>query len=50
MLNPSDLPKVEFGPPGELLRNESGYFRSLVDASGDREKLAEAVRQRASGT
>ena len=30
---------VEFGKPSELLKNEQGKFRALVDESGDREKL-----------
>ncbi|KAH9911177.1 P-loop containing nucleoside triphosphate hydrolase protein [Epithele typhae] len=30
---------VEFGSPAELLKNEKGMLRSLVDESGDREKL-----------
>ncbi|OJT09188.1 ATP-binding cassette transporter abc4, partial [Trametes pubescens] len=30
---------VEFGRPGELLKNEKGMLRALVDESGDREKL-----------
>ncbi|EIW53710.1 P-loop containing nucleoside triphosphate hydrolase protein [Trametes versicolor FP-101664 SS1] len=30
---------VEFGKPSELLENEKGLFRALVDESGDREKL-----------
>lgn len=31
--------QVEFGKPSELLENEKGLFRALVDESGDREKL-----------
>ncbi|KAI0717852.1 P-loop containing nucleoside triphosphate hydrolase protein [Cerioporus squamosus] len=30
---------VEFGKPNELLKNEKGLLRALVDESGDREKL-----------
>ncbi|EKM58631.1 uncharacterized protein PHACADRAFT_90147 [Phanerochaete carnosa HHB-10118-sp] len=30
---------VEFGPPTELLQDPGGFFKSLVDASRDREKL-----------
>ncbi|RPD70679.1 P-loop containing nucleoside triphosphate hydrolase protein [Lentinus tigrinus ALCF2SS1-7] len=30
---------VEFGEPSELLKNEQGMLRALVDESGDREKL-----------
>ncbi|PSS37122.1 hypothetical protein PHLCEN_2v995 [Hermanssonia centrifuga] len=30
---------VEFGKPAELLDNEKSFLRSLVDASGDKEKL-----------
>ncbi|KAF7792456.1 hypothetical protein EIP86_003493 [Pleurotus ostreatoroseus] len=30
---------VEFGKPSELLDNKKGFLRSLVDASGDKEKL-----------
>ncbi|KAI0365037.1 P-loop containing nucleoside triphosphate hydrolase protein [Pilatotrama ljubarskyi] len=32
---------VEFGKPSELLKNETGMLRALVDESGDREKLYE---------
>ena len=31
--------QVEFGRPSELLNNEKGLLRALVDESGDREKL-----------
>ncbi len=31
--------QVEFGRPGELLKNEKGMLRALVNESGDREKL-----------
>ena len=31
--------QVEFGKPGELLKNEKGLLRALVDESGDKEKL-----------
>lgn len=31
--------QVEFGKPSELLENEKGLLRALVDESGDREKL-----------
>ena len=30
---------VEFGKPSELLKNEKGKLRALVDESGDKEKL-----------
>ncbi|KAM5539771.1 hypothetical protein V8D89_006584 [Ganoderma adspersum] len=30
---------VEFGSPSELLKNEKGFLRALVDESGDRDKL-----------
>ncbi|KAH8101555.1 hypothetical protein BXZ70DRAFT_101862 [Cristinia sonorae] len=30
---------VEFGEPGDLLRNDAGLFRALVDGSGDKELL-----------
>jgi ABC-type multidrug transport system fused ATPase/permease subunit len=30
---------VEFDTPANLLRNEGGYFKSLVDKSGDKEDL-----------
>lgn len=33
--------KVEFGPPMELLQNNDGHLKSLVDASGDKDKLYE---------
>ena len=33
------IAQVEFGPPAELLRNDDGFFKSLVDVSGDKEKL-----------
>ncbi|KAH9939278.1 uncharacterized protein BXZ73DRAFT_99482 [Epithele typhae] len=32
---------VEFGAPAELLKNEQGKLRALVDESGDKEKLYE---------
>ncbi|KAI0357911.1 P-loop containing nucleoside triphosphate hydrolase protein [Trametes cingulata] len=32
---------VEFGKPSELLKDEKGMLRALVDESGDREKLYE---------
>ncbi|KAI0758154.1 multidrug resistance-associated ABC transporter [Fomes fomentarius] len=32
---------AEFGPPSELLKNEKGMLRALVDESGDRDKLYE---------
>ncbi|KAI0711030.1 hypothetical protein C8T65DRAFT_739602 [Cerioporus squamosus] len=32
---------VEFGSPSELLKNEKGMLRALVDESGDKEKLYE---------
>jgi hypothetical protein len=31
--------QVEFDKPSELLKNENGRFRSLVDESGDRDLL-----------
>lgn len=31
--------QVEFGKPSELLQNEKGMLRALVDESGDKEKL-----------
>ena len=46
----SQLLQVEFAPPVDLLENKDGYFRSLVDASGDREKLYDVVKHRESGT
>ncbi|GJE87808.1 multidrug resistance-associated ABC transporter [Phanerochaete sordida] len=36
---------AEFGPPAELLKNHHGLFRSLVDASGDKEKLLAMVKR-----
>lgn len=33
------LSQVEFDSPKELLKNENGKLRSLVDESGDREAL-----------
>ncbi|GJE87807.1 multidrug resistance-associated ABC transporter [Phanerochaete sordida] len=38
---------VEFGSPAELLQNKSGFFRSLVDASGDKDKLYAMTANRA---
>lgn len=38
-----DMGQVEFGKPSELLRNEKGMLRALVDESGDREKLYAAA-------
>ncbi|PIL29334.1 ATP-binding cassette transporter [Ganoderma sinense ZZ0214-1] len=32
---------VEFGSPSELLKNEKGFLRALVDESGDKDKLYE---------
>ncbi|THH21507.1 hypothetical protein EUX98_g8371, partial [Antrodiella citrinella] len=34
---------VEFGEPRELLKNEQGIFRALVDESGDKENLHRMV-------
>lgn len=31
--------QAEFGRPSELLRNEKGMLRALVDESGDRVRL-----------
>lgn len=31
--------QAEFGEPSKLLANKKGFLRSLVDASGDKEKL-----------
>lgn len=31
--------QVEFGKPSELLKNEKGFLRALVDESGDKEAL-----------
>ena len=46
-------PQAEFGAPSELLKNEKGVLRALVDESGDKEKLYEmaegASRARSSG-
>ena len=36
--------QVEFGKPSELLKNEKGRLRALVDESGDREKLYEMAK------
>ncbi|KAF7792453.1 hypothetical protein EIP86_003490 [Pleurotus ostreatoroseus] len=30
---------AEFDKPSELLKNPDGFLKSLVDASGDKEKL-----------
>lgn len=38
-----DMGQVEFGKPSELLGNEDGMLRALVDESGDREKLYAAA-------
>ncbi|KAI0672538.1 P-loop containing nucleoside triphosphate hydrolase protein, partial [Trametes maxima] len=35
---------VEFGKPSQLLKDENGFLRALVDESGDREKLYEIAR------
>ncbi|KAH7906178.1 hypothetical protein BJ138DRAFT_1117803 [Hygrophoropsis aurantiaca] len=32
---------VEFGSPAELLQNDKGMFRALVDDSGDKDALYE---------
>ncbi|KAJ3004747.1 hypothetical protein NUW54_g4666 [Trametes sanguinea] len=34
-----DTSQVEFGKPAELLQKESGFLRSLVEESGDKERL-----------
>ncbi|KAI0728489.1 P-loop containing nucleoside triphosphate hydrolase protein [Fomitopsis betulina] len=34
---------VEYGPPGELLKNEHGFLRALVNESADKEHLLSAV-------
>ena len=33
--------QTEFGAPSELLKNEQGMLRALVDESADKEKLYE---------
>ena len=35
---------VEFDRPGTLLQREGGYFRSLVDESGDKDALYAMVK------
>ncbi|RPD81341.1 multidrug resistance-associated ABC transporter [Lentinus tigrinus ALCF2SS1-7] len=35
---------AEFGSPSELLKNEKGMLRALVDESGDKEKLYEMAK------
>ena len=32
-------PQVEYGPPSELLKNEKGFLRALVDESADKDTL-----------
>ena len=44
LLIAASLSQVEFGSPGELLKNEKGMLRALVDESGDREKLYEMAK------
>ncbi|KAI1795060.1 hypothetical protein LXA43DRAFT_1080347 [Ganoderma leucocontextum] len=39
---------AEFGSPVELLKNEKGMLRALVDESGDKEKLYEMARSHSS--
>lgn len=39
---------VEFGTPGDLLKNEDGVLRSLVDESGDKETLYNMASNKAS--
>ncbi|KAI0803030.1 hypothetical protein BC629DRAFT_1591129 [Irpex lacteus] len=39
---------AEFGPPAELLRNQGGFLKALVDASGDRAKLYELASKASS--
>lgn len=39
---------VEFGTPGDLLKNENGVLRSLVDESGDKETLYNMASNKAS--
>lgn len=36
--------QVEFDHPNQLLKQEGGFFRSLVDESEDREALYAAAR------
>lgn len=36
--------QVEFDHPSQLLKQEGGFFRSLVDESGDREALYAAAK------
>ena len=38
-LSTNTPPKVEFGAPKDLLQNEKGILRALVDESGDKENL-----------
>ena len=33
------IEQVEFGKPADLLENEKGMLRALVDESGDKEEL-----------
>ena len=35
----SSISQVEFGAPSELLKNEKGFLRALVDESGDKDNL-----------
>ncbi|PIL37563.1 ATP-binding cassette transporter [Ganoderma sinense ZZ0214-1] len=39
---------AEFGSPADLLKNEKGMLRALVDESGDKEKLYEMARSKSS--
>ncbi|KAF5389224.1 hypothetical protein D9757_003458 [Collybiopsis confluens] len=38
---------VEFDSPKQLLENERGMFRALVDGSADRKKLYATVKEKA---
>lgn len=41
---------VEFDRPSELLRNDVGMLRALVDESGDRENLVAMAEGKASAS
>ena len=42
--------QVEFGKPSELLKNEKGLLRGLVDESGDKERLYSMANAASSST
>ena len=42
--------QVEFASPKELLAKEKGFFKALVDESGDRERFYEVAEKKGSSS